>query len=48
VFFDISDLDNTGVVTKKAVYDVLKRNIVSDLDKEKLKRTCKKNERNSI
>jgi len=39
VFFDISDLENTGVVTKKAVYDVLKRNIISDLDKEKLKRT---------
>ncbi len=39
MFFDISDMDNSGTVTRRAVYDVLKRNIISDIDKEKLKKT---------
>jgi Ca2+-binding EF-hand superfamily protein len=39
VFFDICDMDASGMVTKKEIYDVLKRNIVSDLDKMKLKKT---------
>jgi len=43
VFFDISDMENTGLVTKKGIYDVLKRNIISDLDKTKLKKTSKVN-----
>jgi len=39
VFFDICDVENSGIITKKELYDVLKRNIISDLDKTKLKKT---------
>jgi len=39
IFFELCDLQNTGHITRKELYDVLKRNMITEDDKIKLKKT---------
>lgn len=39
VFFDLCDVDKSGTITKKELYDVLKRSMAYEEEKAKLKRT---------
>ena len=41
VFFDLCDVDKSGTITKKELYDVLKRSMAYEEEKAKLKRTSK-------
>lgn len=41
VFFDMCDIENTGVVTETELYNVLKHNIVTPNDRLKLKQVVR-------
>ena len=47
MFFDLCDVDGSGMITRKELYDVLKRNCITEDERAKLKKTCKKTVRMS-